>query len=347
MISSAFPPSLPPVIVDFWRWWTAELAGIARAFRPERRKSGNKVRILVEPARVSIERLTGDTGERFIEERPFEALDSDAFADIAELIGDTMPALILHAPDIFTTSLTLPKVAASRAVSAVALQMVELSPLRPDLLSWSIAERRVEGDSLHVRVVMAKTARIAALRERFAEHGLALPLVYAADGAGDVRLASAEDAGSPLFDWRGKRLWLIATALLATIPFTTLAGSAVLTARANNAVQALLPEVRERQASRREARQMEERRELLSPLAQQPGAATVLNALAKRLPPTDWLRQIERGPAGSLRFTVATSDEAALDTALRSEPLLPDVRVTMRTEGQGDLVDVDYESDAP
>lgn len=347
MIAGRLSGSVAPIAAGLWRWWSGELAETVRLLRPVAQKGDGEVRILIEQHRVCIERVIGGAGERFIEEQPFEALDADAFADIAGLVGNEVPSLILQPPDVLPLSLTFPKAAASRLSAAIAIQMIEIAPVQPELLTWSIAERRVEGGNLHVRLAMAKTTRIAALRARFEEHGLCAPPVYAADPSGDVRLAITDDDSRPVIDWRGKRLWLVAAALLATIPFTTLVGSAILIARVNAAAQALQPDVHERQAMRRAAQRMEEQRELLSPLYGQPGSAAVLNALAKRLPLSDWLRQIERRPDGSLHFTVTTLDEAALDAALRSEPLLPGIRVAMRSERQDGKVDVDYESDAP
>lgn len=336
-----------PAATGFMRWWIGELADIGSTFHRGKDAPSGEVRVFLEPQSVVVERVNGEIGERFVEDRPFDQFDAAAFAELAALTAGARVLLCLQSPEIFATTLALPLAARSRLDNAIALQMGEIAPLKPELLIWAIADRSIEADMIRVRVVMAKRRRIEAICDAFAAHGLPEPVICAMEEGRETPFPEQGSAGVPWLDFNRYRWMIVAALLLLSIPLTTLAGSAILTARAGWAAQALAAKVHDIRAAQHIAARMEERRRLLAPLYGQPGVAALLNELARRLPHDDWLQSIERKSNGALSFTVVTGDEAALDTALRGSKLLPGVRVSDRTPGGDDNVDITYITDAP
>jgi hypothetical protein len=336
-----------PAAAGFLRWWIGELTDIGRMLRGGKMSPSAEVRVFLEPHCVAVERVHGEVGERFVEDKPFDQFDAEAFAELGALTAGAQVRLCLQPPEIFATTVILPLAARSRIESAIALQMGEIAPLKSELLLWAIADRSIEAEAIHVQVVMAKRARIDTIVETFEAHGLPVPLICATDGERETPLPVHAGHGIPWFDIGRHRLSFIAALLLMTIPLTTLAGSAILTARAGWKAQALAQQIRDVRTAQRVASRMEERRRLLAPLYGQPGAATILNELARRLPHDDWLRVIRRKPNGALSFTVVTSDEPGLDTALRASALLPGVRVSDRSPDGDGNVEVTYITDTP
>lgn len=347
MIESVTRSPTMAAAAGFLRWWGSELADTVRALNPRSKPNGPAVRILIEPDCVAVEQRQGDSAERFVEARSFDSFDAGAFAELGALIAGTRPRLVLQPPDIFTTSLALPLAVRSRLDAAVALQIAEIAPLRPELLVWTIVERETRDERLHVRIAMAKRARIDTIVERFVEHDLPVPIICAADGDEGTPFPQARSQGWAGVDFGRHGFALLSAMLLATIPLTTLAASAVLSVRAGWRAAALEQPVRDIRSAERTAKRMEERRHLLAPLYRQPAAATILNALAKSLPPGDWLRSIQRKADGALTLTVVTRDEAALDKALRASALMSGARVSDRTSGKDEIVDMTYVTDAP
>jgi hypothetical protein len=335
-----------PAASGFLRWWVGELADIGRSLRREGPAPSGDVRIFLDPQSVVVERVNGDVGERFVEEKPLDQFDETAFAELGSLTAGARVRLCLRPPDIFATTIILPLAARSRLESAVALQMGEIAPLKPELLIWAIADRSVEAGMLHVRIVMMKRSRIDAIREAFEAHGLPTPVICAVDEERETPFPAQGGGKAFRLDMNRHGWAVIAALLLMSIPLTTLTGSAILTARAGWNAQALAPQVRDIRAAQHMASRMEEHRRLLAPLYVQPGAANILDELARRLPHDDWLRVIYRRPNGALSFTVVTNDEAALDTALRGGALLPGVRVSDHSPGGDDTVEVTYITDA-
>jgi hypothetical protein len=346
MIETISRLPIMPAAAGFLRWWIGELADIGRTFRRAGSAPSGEVRIFLEPHSVIVERVNGDVGERFVEETAFDQFDETAFAELGALTSGARVRLCLQRPDIFATTVILPLAARSRIESAIALQMGEIAPLKPEFLIWAIAHRAVEAGMLHVRIVMAKRTRIDAIQEAFESHGLPTPLICAVDEQREAPFPAQGGKNARWFDINRHRWAVIAALLLMSIPLTTLTGSAILTVRAGWKAQALAQQVRDIRAAQHVASRMEERRRLLAPLYAQPGAATILDELARRLPHDDWLRSINRKPNGALSFIVVTGDEAGLDTALRGSTLLPGVRVGDRTPGGDGTDEVAYITDA-
>jgi hypothetical protein len=341
--------SLPmmPAVTGFLRWWGQELVDIFHALNPRKRPTARTVCILIEPDCVAVERCQGDEAERFVETCPFDSFDAAEFADLGALIEDARPRLLLQAPDIFTTSLVLPLAARSRIDAAVALQIGEIAPLRPEHLIWTIIDREIRDDQIRIRLAMAKKERIETIIDRFAAHDLPTPLICAADDGEGTPFPQVGASGWGGIDFGRHGLLLITALLVVSIPLTTFTGSAILNVRAAWRAEALEQPVREIRSAEHLAKRMEERRRLLEPLYRQPPVAAILNELAKKLPPDDWIRSIERKPDGRLALTVVAGDEAALDTALRSSRLLPGMRVSDRTPNDDKTVDLAYVTDAP
>jgi len=325
------------------RWWLTELRDIARMLPTKRARSAS-IRIILGAQQTIVERLNGEGAERFVDKRAIEDLGEEGFAELRDLIGIDPVAVYLQAPDTYTAKLNLPRAVKPHLQKAVALALYEYAPLKPEYLSWAIIASPIVGEQVHVSVVMAKIARLEQLQQLFEERGIRVKGFYFDAGGEDVALPFARVMGESEEPGR-YRSFLICALLIGSIPLTTLAASAVLTARANNAAEKLRDKALDVRAAERAARRLETQKALLSPLAEQASAAAVLNGIAKALPPTDWLHSIERQPNGSVNMIVSSADEDALDKGLRGAEVLKEVHVVDRSSGGEARVDVTYEAD--
>lgn len=345
-LNTSLSPDLFRAPAAFWRWWTAELSDLWHRLPLSRGTRGPKSYVYVEPARVLVERVVDQEVERFIEELPFDGLGDEGFGELRALTAETAPTLLLTAPDIHTTKISFPRSVRSRLASAIELQMTLVAPLKPELVVWAIIDIVDLKDSLQVEVAMAKKARLEELRDRLAENGCSQWPIAVSGPRGAIAFPGFGPQTNVGFSLSEQR-WLIAALLaLSTIPLTLLAGSSVLTARAENRVFAMRDQVHDIRVAQKSATQMQERRRLLAPLFSQPGAAAILNEISRQLPKTDWLRSAERRSDGSVRLIIASKDPDTLDKSLRRSRLLATLHVTEESPSAEGWTDITYETDA-
>ncbi len=310
---------------SFWRWWIAELA----AMMPRDTSLGGQDRALVQiwpsASEVRIDRIQSGRGERFVDTQPLDALDDESWRQLAELSAAAHTELILSPPEVFSTSVTLPKAARGHLASAVALQMSDIAPLEPHLLTWATHRPGVVGDTMTVMVTMARTERVTAIQALFEARGLKAPPILGVSGDLTIRLARGSDDGRRKALTRRQRMALICAALIASIPVTIWLGAAVLTNI--NAQQQEMLELRTapKLAALRQARQTEKLRQAVAPLAATPVISSMLESLAETAPTSAHARAIEV-TSGALSLTFDSSDTAALDRALQTLKAIPGLR---------------------
>lgn len=330
---------------QFLRWWLGELADLWSLLPIKGHTRRRYSHIYLEADRVIVDRRIGPQVDRFVEQRAFDALGADGQSELQELTNGAPATLLLSSPDIYSISLSLPAIARSRLTSAVSLQMPIIAPLKPDLLSWSITAVRRETNQLQVDIVMAKRATLDGLRA-ISEEISADSWAIAPAHAPEHPFKDYEGARRTPSAWAKELRWVgLAVLALCSIPFTIIVAGALLTARADGQADRLRDQATEKRSAIQTAVRLEDQRRAAAPLFGQADAATLLNELAERLPPSDWLRSLERRPSGAISFTVSTGDEAALDAALRQSDLLPGVHVSDQTPAADGHSDVTYETD--
>lgn len=312
--------------LHFWRWWTDELV----ALTPRRMAVKPAAEAVIRPSAgaVRVERIASGTGVAFVDERPLEALDDTAWAELAVLLADCRARLILSPPDIHAVRLTLPLAARRRLRSTIELQLGEVAPLVPEALVWTSHNIQGKDEQLSVTIVMARTERIADIMALFAAHDIASPEIFANDGGTHVRLVHL---GPSLGLGRLSRPWLIALAAFATIPLSVIGAAWVMTVIDETASAELERAVRPKLIAERRARDAERVRAGLSAIADQPSASALLNGLAASLPPSGYLKTIDRQADGSVTFIVDSAEPDGLANALSGNDLLPDLQVRDRS----------------
>ena len=313
---------------EAWRWWTGELmAMVPERYRPD---AGKAARSEIRPRRdaVEIEIVSEGIGQRFADTTRLEDLTAEGWAELATLIEGSRARIVLDAPDAFHTSLMLPAAARRRLRSAVALQLSQVSPVEPALLRWATAPIESGADKIGVRVAMARSDRIEALRTLFEANGIDPPPICAATPEGPVELARGARISGKASDRIRARDWAIAVLLIATIPLTTTLGATLLRAGAQDRIEVLEKGAAPRLEAEAKARQAEELRRDLRPLVTRPSITATLEELAIRLPPTDHVKSISQAGDRILLFTVETADAEAAEAALRGSRILPHVAVT-------------------
>jgi hypothetical protein len=332
-LSAILPPDARAQAVAAWEWWLSELrAMLPPALKPRRAKSVCDIHV---GGHTLIHHVRGSLGQTLAEERPLEHLDEEAWGQLSRLIEGTRPRLILSHPDVFTTTIELPLAARRRLRAAVALQLPQIAPLDPALLSWNAEILASTDGKIEVLVAMARTSRIEQLSSLFLQRDLGAPAVVALAHPQGRTLVLAPGSGTGAGGGRG-RVWIAAAALALSIPFTTIAGAKFLTSIEEGRLEALRQELAPREASEREAVRAEAMRRGLKPLFESPASTATLEAIALAMPENAYARWAEQHPDGTIAFMVDTSDPDAVGAAVAKLPLLAQASVVdMLPAGEG------------
>lgn len=318
-----------------WRWWTGELASmLPRRFRASSGVRAGRVDLWIARDETRIERVIDGTGQRLVDPRPLAQFDEDGWHELAGLAGDEPVRVVLLAPDIYVAKLDLPRKAASRIRQVVALQLGEISPIRPELLRWAITTPRIETERVEVGVVMAQAERIEAIIGQLSDHGLvATEIVAAVNGQLILLEAATEVRNAP-------PPWLIALALLLSIPITTLMAASLFAWADLRAIDDLEPRAQAVMLLEKRARATEELRQAITPLSRQIAASKILDDLAGRLPKDAWLGDAERDPQGRLNLVINAGDPDTVREALAQNRLFKfeEVDETVGEDGQMRMV---------
>ncbi len=322
-------------IADAWRWWIGELrAMLPERFRPD---SGRAARADIRPkaGAVEIDIVREGVGQRFADSKPLDSLDSEGWAELATLIEGSRTRILLESPDVFATSLSLPKAARRRLKSAVALQLSQVAPVEPSILRWATRSAEAGPDRIQVEVAMARADRVARLQELFEINGLAPPPVFAAAGDEPLQLAAGRRVTVAASDQAGARAWIVAALLIVSIPLTTTLGATLLRASAESRIGVLEKSATPRLRDEAQARRSEELRRGLRPLVGRPSVTATLEDLATRLPMSDHVVSVRQSGDRILDLTVEAADAEAVEAALKDSPLLPHLAVADVTPAAG------------
>jgi hypothetical protein len=312
---------------EAWRWWTGEL----KAMLPDRLRpdaaGGSRADIRPRPGSVEIEIVRDGVGQRFADSKPLDDLDEDGWAELAALIEGSRSRILLESPDMFATSLTLPKLARRRLRSAVSLQLSQLAPLEPSLLRWASRSADSGPDRIQVMVAMARADRVARLQELFEINGLSPPPVFAAAGDEPLQLAAGRRVAVDSSHHEGARPWIVAAILIASIPLTTALGATMLRSSAESRISVLEKSATPRLREESNARRSEELRRGLRPLVGRPSVSATLEDLATRLPMSDHVVSVRQSGERILDLTVEAAEAETVEAALKGSPLLPNLTV--------------------
>lgn len=328
----------------FLRWWGGELLALIPP-RYRARLEGPHADILVTRDRVEIAHVAGGAITRFVDPRPLDQLDPEAWHQLAALTQGGARRAVLAPPDIFVATLMLPKAAAGREGSAVALQIDQLAPIDPAALRWGHSARRAD-TGIEVHVAMARAEQIDAIAAAFHRAGHAAPPLHAAIEPGCTVLLAAGDGGASSAARADRQALLAAAALLLSIPVTTL-----LFAQFGIALLAPSVEARERLAAprlaaERRVRQDEALKAALRPIATRPNVTGLLAELAAVLPPTAYVEQIEQDDRRQVRVVINSAEPDAAMAAVARMRALRGARLIDRVPGAEERTTLSFTASA-
>jgi hypothetical protein len=332
-------------VTQAWSWWIGELGDLVPSDVSMRgiNRSSAAVDISLSRENVSVERVEKGVGERFVSDQPLERLDPESWDELRALLGGARSRIILAPPQVFTTSLSLPVAARTRVRQAVALQMGEIAPLDPALLSWTVDDIGVTGDRLSVRVSMAKTAEIERIEAQFAEHDVPCPPIGLRSDEAFIILSKGAQQRRPLLGGRTARTALIVLGLIASVPITTSLFAWAIARQAEGEAAAIEERIQPKLAAEARWRRNETLRAVLAPIAALPSAGRLLNQLAANLPDSVYARAIELGQDGALRMTADAQDPDLVRPALAATPALARLREVAQTPTDDARIRVDYQ----
>jgi len=302
-----------------WQWWIAELAAMLPMHVVHRwARTGRPVEIRAFADRTEIERESDGDVELYVETRPLAALDEEAWAQMADLTAGRPTRLLLSPPQIYATTISLPRQAQARLHRAVELQLAEISPADPAIVRWAVGKPRRVDDHIVAPVVLAREATLAAMQGLFLDHDLPLPRIAAATGDGEPIVIS--QAPARLGRWL-HRTWLIAALLLASIPLTILILSALLIWSNQSAIDAVADAAAGNVRQDRLLRQHEVTRTALLPLTRAIAVSQLLDDLADRLPDTVSMTAAESDQGKAVVLHMVAPDPQVVRDALDRDPL--------------------------
>jgi len=329
-----------------WQWWLSELKALVPTKLAAYQHRAARADVHILNRSVEIARVIGTNGERLAEDRPIENFDDTHWQELESLVAGLQTRIILARPDVYATTIRLPRAAARNLKSAVALQLGQIAPVDPALLSW---QTRIIGSTkaqIDVRILMAKTHRVEALQALFDAHGIGAFEIHGADGEDIVRLAAVRSTAHTAQPSPDRRASIIAALLLASIPFTIWLGASVITSTTEARIKTVQQEVAPRLAIERRAQKVEALRRALAPIAALPSISDTVEDLATRLPETAHLTSLAQQGDRKLRLVVDADDPEVLEAPLSESSLLPDIHIADQTVGADQRMLVSLETSA-
>lgn len=325
-----------------WNWWTGEL----RDMVPRRWGSGTSARsdIRLTGEAVIVERITGGLGERFVDQTPIDRFEGQNWAELDELVRNTDVHVVLQPPDVHLLVVRLPLAARTRLRSAVALQLVERSPLEPELVHWMLGQAQVDAETVSVPVMLCRTERLDHIQTLFAENEIDLRSIVGEVGDQVIALRQCGANDNLALLRKLSPAKRITAGLVASIPLSIAIGATLLASLNASKVEALERDVQPKLTIERTLREKEDLRQALAPVLTLPSISMLLDDLAGRLPTTAYIRDVERDTEGRMRLRVVARDPDAAQDALKGDPLLPGLHQTGQTPSDRDGVDLIYEA---
>lgn len=321
---------------EFLIWWRGELAALIPA-RWRARLAAGRAQTLIRLGEdyIDVERHHQGQVLRERADESFAALGDDGWADLARLCTKARALLILPSGQELHLQVDLPHAALARVDAALGYQLARRAPLEPAALVWSrsVAARDAKSTSLAVTLVRRSVAE--AVQHQFAARGLARPAIISSGDSPPQILLTGEDASITEEVLRNRRAGLIALALMASIPLTSLA---LLTYQRNEVEARLSFLSSEASSAARAAADLQAASDAarsLQVLARTPAATARLARPAAALPEGAVVTgaAVRRGASAALRLTLpAGLDPGATGLAVTDARPLPDGRTAVQVE---------------
>ena len=291
---------------EFLSWWKEELTACIPAELRQRLEHRAR-RVTIRPARdhVELDIVMGAEGRTLREAVPLAGLDDAGWNDLEALLEDSVSRIRLSGRDIFVTSVSLPVAAARNLRQAIELQLPLISPLLPSAICWGYRISDRTADRMKVTVALARKADLDRIADLFDTRGLVPPPVEALTPEGVVRLRPGRARHWSQERRQSRVALLVGCLLLASIPVTIWAGSAVALWAGGQSLEAVRAQAAPISAAARRAELADARRRALAPLARQAAFAPVLDDLAMALPETAYLDSVRFGGPEDISFVLA------------------------------------------
>ena len=300
----------------FLSWWRDELSACV----PERVKALSshlgRTDIRLARDRVEIDRIEGEVGRTFTDNRPLEALDQEGWDQLGALLLASRRRLFLDPRDIWCTRLSLPAQAGTSLRSAIALQLQLIAPLQPDLLEWAWCVDRRDRTHIHLVIAMARRARLDHISELFALQDLAPPPIFCMTEVGPLQVRKGLAIRRSPASRRDRQMAALAALLLASIPLSTLFGAQLLAFTNEAKLTQLRMQIGPKLAAEQRARRAINLRRALAPMAQGLPVSTALAELSPIVPEKTYLQQLTYNLNSGIDFTLAGELDKAAQEAV-------------------------------
>lgn len=321
---------------EFLRWWRGELAALIPA-RWRARLAAGRAQTLIRLGEDHIEVERHHQGQILREraDQPLSALDEEGWADLARLCSEARALLTLPPSQELQLQVDLPHAALARVDAALGYQLARRAPLEPAALVWSrsVAARDAKSTSLAVTLVRRSVAE--AVQDQFAARGLARPALISSGDSPPQILLPGEDASITDEVRRNRRAGLIALALIASIPLTSLALLSYQRSQVEARLTFLSSEAGSAARAAADLQAASDAARALQVLARTPAATARLARPAAALPESAVVTgaAVRRGAGAALRLTLpAGLDPATTGLAVTDARPLPDGRTAVQVE---------------
>lgn len=319
----------------FLAWWRDELSACV----PERVKALSsrlgRTDIRLARDRVEIDRIEGEIGRTFTDNRALEALDQEGWEQLGALLPGTRTRLFLDPRDFWCTRLSLPAGARTSLRSAIALQLHLIAPLQPDLLEWAWCVERRNKAHIHIVVAMARRSRLDRIANLFAQQDLAPPPIFCMTELGPLQLRKGVAVRRSPASRQERQMAAMAALLLATVPLTTLFGTQLLRFTNEAKLTQLRVQIGPKLAAEQRVRQAASLRRALAPMGQNLPVSTALAELSTIVPENAYVQQLAYDLNGGIDFTLAGDlDGAAQESVGKGTKRLAVSQASAPIEGE-------------
>jgi len=322
---SAIADNFTAQVKGIWSWWSDEMLSMAPASWRGEATARNRFDVLLHSEETILEIVQNGEARRMREDRNLENLDDEAWLQIEEFSESHGLRLFLNPGDFLEIPVSLPKASTGQLRSAISLQLPTLTPIVPEQIDWNFLELGQTEKEVNLSLAIARSSRLDALEAIFAERGLMPPQFCVAVGDQNITLRKPLELAAKPMSSKVMLTAIFATAMIAMIPISTIAGAKMLTSLNEDRIARLEKDLGPKLAREREAQRAEKIKRAAAPLFNLPSASNRLEALAAGLPSSDWTVASTQHGDGGFEFIVDMADRETAETAFRKNALLKNV----------------------
>lgn len=321
------------ILSYYWRWWVGELTDIIPSRLRTASRARNRLHIHLHEDRLTIEAVVAGNGQQFLTEHGLDKIDRETWQQIANLCTDQEPYILLGEHDYYSVDFDLPRAARGYLRQATSLQISLLSPLNPDLVDWSVIEKRVSRKAVTATLFLAKKSLLDETEDRLRQHEInpSVMGVWLDDNAVALRRFDNQASGTPKI-LQPRNIYWISLLILLLTPVTIGLAAKVMLAANNSDIAKMERELAGKSAGNRLAKYHEDNRQKVAAISQTPSLGFQLKTISRSLPEDNFVETVSMDQSGQIALEASGTEGSKLAENLSATGLFKNASLAGETK---------------